>query len=1185
MSSSSLSPEMTITSSQFRMTNLDRKTNWYLMELILFLIYRVMSPSKRKFRWGIMRSTRIKRYIDPISGCKIWRTNRKCRIPIDLYPFKVEESMTMKKVGDQTIGVIGEKFDNEYLVTPEAKRVTRYINGLPSQIRRMLRATQPATIQAAILTTGILTDEAVRSGTLAKAGEQKKERDEATLEGNRNTRGNENRARGRAFNVNAIDALQDPNVVTGTYSLNNLYATVLFDSGADFSFISTKFAPLLNEKPSIANPGYVIEVANGKKEEVDRIFRGCRLELGDSIFPIDLIPLGQGSFDVIVGMDWLSNQKAVIVCHEKIVRIPVEEGKVLCVQGERNVGKTKTLMSTKANEPTLSDIPIVRDFEDVFPDDLSGLPPQRQVEFHIDLIPGATPVAKLPYRLALSEMQELSEQLQELQDKGFILAKSLTMGSASFVCQEEGARYFSKIDLRSGYHQLRVQDDDISKTAFKTRYGHFEFMTKEDHKNHFRLMLDLLRKEKLYAKFSKCEFWLQEVHFLGHVVNHDSIHVDPSKIVAVKSWKAPTTPSEKNHKYEWGEKQEEAFQTLKDNLCNALILLLPDGVEDFVVYYDASNQGLGCVLMQRDKVIAYASRQLKIHEKNYTTHDLELGAVVFALKIWRHYLYGTKSVIYTDHKSLQHIFDQKELNMRQRRWLELFSDYECEIKYHPGKANVVADALSRKERVKPRRVRAMAVTIQSGVKGLILAAQGEAFKDENVIAEGLNGTDQQMEKREDGSLHYMDRIWVPLVGGVRTKIMDEAHKTRYSVHPGADKMYYDLRDMYWWPGMKKEIAIYVSKCLTCAKVKAEHQRPSGLLQQPEIPEWKWEKIAMDFITKLPRSSSGHDAIWVIVDRLTKSAHFLAIREDYSMEKLARLYIDEIVARHGVPTSIISDRDGRFTSRFWQTMQKALGTHLDMSTAYHPQTDGQSEHTIQMLEDMLRACVIDFGGSWNIHLPLAEFSYNNSYHSSIRCAPFEALYGRKCRSPVLWAEIGDSGLIGPDLVQETTDKVVVIRDRLKAARDRQNSYADNRRKPLEFQVGDHVMLKVSPWKGVVRFGKKGKLAPRFVGPFEILERIGPVAYRLRLPEELSSVHDTFHVSNLKKCLADANLHVSLDEIKVDKTLRFVEEPLEIIDREVKTLKRSKIPIVKVRWNSEHGPEFTWEREDHIKAKYP
>ncbi|GKA72811.1 putative reverse transcriptase domain-containing protein [Tanacetum coccineum] len=279
--------------------------------------------------------------------------------------------------------------------------------------------------------------------------------------------------------------------------------------------------------------------------------------------------------------------------------------------------------------------------------------------------------------------------------------------------------------------------------------------------------------------------------------------------------------------------------------------------------------------------------------------------------------------------------------------------------------------------------------------------------------------------------------------------------------------------------------------------------------------------------------SGHDTIWVIVDRLTKSAHFLAMREDYSTKRLAKFYIDEIVARHGVPVSIILDRDGRFTSRSKQTLEKPLGTRLDMSTAYHPQTDGQSECTIQTLEDMLRACVIDFGGNWDVHLLLAEFSYNNSYHSSIRCAPFTALYGRKCRSPVLWANIGENSLIGPALVQDTTDKVVLIKENLKAARDLQKSYADNRRKPLEFEVGDQVLLKVSPWKGMICFGKKGKLAPRYVGPFEILERISPVAYRLRLPKELSEVHNTFHVSNLKKCLADANLHVPLDKIKIEK----------------------------------------------------
>ncbi|GJX44740.1 putative reverse transcriptase domain-containing protein [Tanacetum coccineum] len=571
------------------------------------------------------------------------------------------------------------------------------------------------------------------------------------LEGSRNNQGNGNRVRGRAYNVNvnAMEAVQDPNVVTGTFSLNDHFVTILFDSGADFSFISTEFAPLLNVKPSIVNPGYVIEVADGKKVEVDRIIRDCKLELGGSLFSINLIPLGHGSFDVIVGMDWLSQHKAVIICHEKVVEIPVEDGRIIRVHGERAVGIAKALKSAKEDEPKLNDISVVREFKDVFPEDLSGLPPQRQVEFRIDLVPGATPVAKSPYRLAPSEMQELSGQLQELQDKGFIRPSYSPWGApVLFVKKKDGS-----LRMCIDYRELN------------------KLTTKEDHEVHLGSVLELLRKEKLYAKFSKCEFWLQEVHFLGHVVNQNGIHVDPSKIEAVKNWKTPTTPSEirsflglagyyrrfisnfskivkplttltqKNQKYVWGEEQENAFQTLKNNLCDAPILTLPDGVEDLVVYCDASNQGLGCVLMQRGKVIAYASRQLKIHEKNYTTHDLELGAVVFALKTWRHYLYGTKSVIYTDHKSLQHIFDQKELSMRQRRWIELFSDYECEIRYHPGKSNVVADALSMKERLKPRRVRAMAMTVQIGIRERIQVAQSEALRQENILIENLHGLD------------------------------------------------------------------------------------------------------------------------------------------------------------------------------------------------------------------------------------------------------------------------------------------------------------------------------------------------------------------------------------------------------------------------------------------------------------
>ncbi|GJR55551.1 putative reverse transcriptase domain-containing protein [Tanacetum coccineum] len=358
---------------------------------------------------------------------------------------------------------------------------------------------------------------------------------------------------------------------------------------------------------------------------------------------------------------------------------------------------------------------------------------------------------------------------------------------------------------------------------------------------------------------------------------------------------------------------------------------------------------------------------------------------------------------------------------------------------------------------------------------------------------------------------------------------------------------------------------------------------SEVLDQTLI--WKWENITMDFVTKLPKTTSGQDTIWVIVDRLTKSAHFLPMKETDSMEKLTRQYLKEVVSRHGVPVSIISDRDSKFTSHFWKSLNEALGTQLDMSTAYHPQTDGQSERTIQTLEDMLRACVMDFGKGWDRHLPLIEFSYNNSYHTSIKAAPFEALYGRKCRSPICWAEVGDAQLTGPEIVRETTEKIIQIKHRLQASRDRQRSYADKRRKPLEFQVGDKVMLKVSPWKGVIRFGKRGKLNPRYIGPFKILAKVGMVAYRLELPEKLSRVHSTFHVSNLKKCLSDEPLTIPLDEVHIDEKLNFIEEPVEIMDREVKCLKQSRIPILKVYWNSRRGPEYTWECEDQMQKKYP
>ncbi|GJV53725.1 putative reverse transcriptase domain-containing protein [Tanacetum coccineum] len=801
-----------------------------------------------------------------------------------------------------------------------------------------------------------------------------------------------------------------------------------------------------------------------------------------------------GSFDGIISMDWSRRCYAVTVCDEKLIQIPYENETLTFRGNESNDGRESrlTIISCSKAQESSSD--------------------STSRNFRIDLIPGAAPVARAPYRLAPSEMKELSEQLQELSDKGFIRPSSSPWeASVLFVKKKDGSfRMCIDYHLRSGYHQLRVREQDIPKTAFRTRYGHYEFQVmpfglmnapavfmdlmnrvckpyldkfmivfindiqiyskdEKEHEEHLKAILGLLKKEQLTC-------WiLPEIHrgiFENCQVN-DKL-------------------TQKGIKFDWGEKEENVFQLIKQKLCGAPILALPEGSEDFVVYCDASHKRLGAVLMQREK---------------------------------RHYLYGTRCTVFTDHKSLQHILDQKELNMRQRRWLELLSDYDCDIRYHLGKANVVADALSRKERIKPLRVRALVMTIGSDLPKRILEAQIEAQKPENLVNEDVGGMirkdipKERLEPRADGTLWLHGRSWLPCYGDLRSVIMHESHKTKYSIHLGSEKMYQDVKKIYWWPNMKADIATYVSKCLTCARVKAEHQRPSGLLVQPAIPEWKWDNITMDFITKLPRSSQGFDTIWVIVDRLTKSAHFLPKRENDPLDKLARLYLNRIVARHGIPASIICDRDGRFTSNFWKSFQKALGTDISMSTAYHPETDGQSERTIQTLEDMLRACVIDFGKGWVKHLPLAEFSYNNSYHASIKAAPYEALECKLLR----------------------TDKRATL-----------------------IESGSRWNLKLG---------------------IRVLAKVGKVAYKRGLPQELIRVHHTFHVSNLKKCYADKPLVMPLEGIHVDDKLQFVEDPVEIMERDKKRLKQSRIPLVKVCWNSRWGPEFTWERQDSLKKKYP
>jgi len=506
--------------------------------------------------------------------------------------------------------------------------------------------------------------------------------------------------------------------------------------------------------------------------------------------------------------------------------------------------------------------------------------------------------------------------------------------------------------------------------------------------------------------------------------------------------------------------------------------------------------------------------------------------------------------------------------MQQRRWMEFLKDYDFELLYHPGKANVVADALSMKrmhtstmmikegelmEKFRDMQlhvslgkevVRCRHLTITSDFLELVKEKQLSDSKIQKTV--NLLGSEKTKDfvMGVDGVLRFKNRVCIPENPKLKRIILEEGHKNRLSMHPGMSKMYHDLKESFWWSRMKHDVARFISSCLTCQKAKVEHKKPGGMLHQLEIPVWKWDNIAMDFVTHLPRSVQNHDAIWVIVDRLTKSAHFLAVNLRMPMDKLTYLYIREIMRLHGVPSSIMSNRDYRFTSRFWQTLQNVLGSRLTMSSAYHSQTDRQSERTIQSLEDLLRTCVLDHMGGWDEVLPLVEFTYNNNYHASIGMAPYKAFYGRRCRTPLCWYQEGEAVLLGPELLRQTSEKVSKIRDRMKASLSRQKSYADRRRRPLVFSAGDHVFLRVTPTTGVGKAIRSRKLSPKFIRPYQVPKRIGPVAYEITLPLQLANLNYVFHVSQLRKYVSDASHVLEMKDLPIREDLTVDVQPIAI-----------------------------------------
>ncbi|WVZ75943.1 hypothetical protein U9M48_023955 [Paspalum notatum var. saurae] len=1004
-------------------------------------------------------------------------------------------------------------------------------------------------------------------------------------------------------------------VLAGTFMFNGYPAVVLFDSGTTHTFLSKSYALKHRIKMYKLKKNHHI-TASGSPVTTGLMARQVKVDIGPESFIISPVVLPHQGIDIILGMNWMKENDAVLHIGSRTVQLKSRvTGKILRVHMPNQKHIEPTVNATEIQE--IKKIPVVCDFPFVFLEELPRLPPDRDVEFRIDLVPSTAPVSRRPYRMASDELRELKTQLQEQLDKGFICPSSSPWGCPALFVEKKdqggkrlyvdywplnvvivknkyplphidilfdqlaGARVFSKTDLRSGYYQIKVRSgyyqikvrkEDIPKIAFSTKYGFYEYLvmsfgltnapaffmymmnsefmneldkfvvvfiddiliySKNDreHEEHLWIVLTRLREYKLYAKFSKSAFWLKEVSFLGHILSKKGVAVDPSKVEDVLNWKQPKTVTEirsflglagyyrhfikdfsktaklmtsltkKNAKYLWGPKCEEAFQSLKKSLTSAPVLAQPDVTRPFDVYCDASGNGFGCVLMQEGGK----------YEANYSTHDLELAAVVHALKIWRHYLLGNTCHIYTDPKNLKYIFTQPEINMRQRRWLELIKDYNLEIRYHPRKANVVADALSRRAHCDVIEVRPTArviccemdeieipaeqsaelysLIIEPTIKDQIIAVQKQD-KGMAHIREGLDEKKKACFTLDDhGVLCFKNRLVVPKNIELRKKILDESHTSMFTIHPGSNKMYQDLKQKFWWTHMKREIAKYVSECNVCQRVKADYLKPAGMLQPLAVPAWMWKDVHMDFIIGLSRTQKGYDSIWVIIDRLTRSAHFIPVKTIYHAKIYAELYIARIVSLHGVTQTITLDRGSLFVSHFWEHLQIALGTNLICSSAYHPQTSGQVERQ-QLPEKLRRLCMVG----------------DAEHHSTSL---------------------------------------------------NQKSYSDKRRRPLAFEKGDHMYLRVSPMKGVHRFGVKGKLAPRYIGSFKILERCGPVAYRLELPPHLAAIHDVFHVSQLKKCL-----RVSEEAIEPDLTYEECpneERPIKIFDQKQRSMRRRRRTI--------------------------
>ncbi|KAJ3690878.1 hypothetical protein LUZ61_020042 [Rhynchospora tenuis] len=1161
--------------------------------------------------------------------------------------------------------------------------------------------------QCTLKTVNVISEQEEASVEITSSDEETKERGE-----------NEEAVEQAVISMHATNDQQKINSMKFKGHIKGVPICALIDSGSTHSFVNPEVIKGLELSTQQTHP-MVVRVANGGKMVTDRKCDSLKFEIQGVPFEKDVRLLAVEGYDVILGLDWLVNQgpmkidwgkgKLAFMKEGREVKLEVREEKaeIQLISHEMDLSKemkrgseiiiaqlfTVEQSETPQNIPNSFCHPLLMKYKEIF-EEPTGLPPLRDTDHRIPLLPGSKPINLRPYRLSYFQKLELEKIVEELLKNSFIQPSSSPFASPILLVKKKdggwrmcvdyrqlntntvknkfpipiiedlldelhGATIFSKIDLRSGYHQIKMNKNDVQKTAFRTHDGHYEFLVmpfgltnapatfqslmnqvfkpylrkfilvffddilvysrdQDEHLQHLEMTLTVLKENKFFAKLSKCEFGVDKLEYLGHIISADGVSTDPKKIESMKLWPTPRNVKElrgflgltgyyrrfvqnygviarplteqlKKNAFHWNEEADKAFEQLKIAMTTAPVLAMPNFKLPFVLETDASDYGIGAVLMQNRKPLAFLSKCIGVKNQGLSTYEKEFLALLTAVKKWRHYLIGGQFVIKTDQISLKHLLEQKVNHMMQHKGVCKLLGLDYKIEYKKGIDNKVADALSRKPGQFEKKCFEES---ELQVVSELVPQWVEEMKASYVQDQWIQGLKTKIEKGEDENnkltvhqelVRYKNRLCVGATSGWRNQLIKEVHDSHVGGHSGILSTYKRLKSMFYWPGMKDDVYQYVRNCENCQITKGEHVKTPGLLQPLPIPHEAWSSISMDFIVGLPKSD-GKEVIWVVVDRLTKYAHFVSLSHSYNAASVAQAFIENIYKLHGLPSSIVSDRDPVFTSLFWKELMEKLGVKLNMGTAYHPQTDGQTERVNQCIEGYLRSMACTQPKKWNRWIPLAEWWYNTNYHCSIKTSPFQALYGYVPPQLPLGTPPRCIVQAVDSWMKERHMALLQLKENLRKAQERMKRYADENRSEREFKSGDWVYLKIQPYRQISVQGRgNSKLLPKYCGPFEILEKVGTVAYKLNLPVG-SQIHPVVHVSQLKKRIGENQPVASQLPVFNPEQSNSV-RPIAILGRRMIPRKNLPIPQILVQWDHQTDEEATWEDYEAIAKSFP